>query len=248
MEYTPPVILKSIKPIELVKDISDETHEYLAKFLQDDVFYNFLEVQRSKSKGLPLDIKLYIGKNLEDIDIFKNMFIKDSLDFTVDYILEKVGLPKDFHIQLLLLIYFNAFIDINYLEGFVPKDIYFVTGNKNIINKVLDSKYELSSILLPFVTSQRQLNAYIKENWKDIKKQMDANLSQNPYVKRLHVNTEIAMEITFLKESKGLSFDEIADNDDFAEKYEKEQPKVRDTNWIKGTYYDFKALFSPLQQ
>lgn len=75
MEYTPPIILKSIKPIELAEYVAGEIHEYIAKFLQDDVFYNFLEFQRSKSKGLPLDIKQYIGTNLENIDIFKNMFI-----------------------------------------------------------------------------------------------------------------------------------------------------------------------------
>jgi hypothetical protein len=57
-----------------------------------------------------MDIKQFEGQNLNDLEMMKNEFLRLPIDFTVDYILQEIGLSKDFHIQIFLLIYFNSFI------------------------------------------------------------------------------------------------------------------------------------------
>lgn len=246
MDFPRVYYLKSINPIEILKEADKETYEYLAKLQQNDKLLEFVKKLYSTSPNLPIDIKQFEGQNLDDLEMMKNEFLRLPLDFTVDYILQEIGLTKEFHIQILLLIYFNSIIDIKYFEGFVPKDIEFVVGRKNIINMAVDSKHELCSLNIPFLTSQRGLIAYIRQNWCEMEKQMNENLSQNPYIKKTHLNTQIGIEIADLKDNKNKTFEEIADilTPIYLDKF----PSVADVNWIKKIYRDFKIFFSSLNQ
>lgn len=241
MDFPHVYYLKSINPIEILKEADKETYEYLAKLQQNDKLLDFVKKLKLTAPNIPMDIKQFEGQNLDDLEMMKNEFLRLPLDFTVDYILQEIGLSKDFHIQILLLIYFNSIIHIKYFEGFVPKDIEFVVGRKNIINKAVDSKYELCSLNIPFLTSQRGLIAYIRQNWGDMEKQMNENLSQNPYIKKTHLNTQIGIEIADLKDNQGKTDEEIADI--LTPKYLDKFPSVADVNWIKKTYRDFKLFF-----
>ena len=246
MEFSRIFYLKSIEPIQIIKEADKETYEYVAKLQQDDKLLDCIRKLKITAPNIPIDIKQFEGQNLYDLEIMQNDFVKLPLDFTIDHILSEVGLSKEFHLQLFLLTYFNSIIDIKYYEGFVPKDIDFVVGNKSIINHVYDSPYELCSLNIPFVTSQRGLIRYIKENWENMEKQMNNNLSQNPYVKRIHTNTKIGIDIAELKDTQNKAYSEIADI--LEPKYIQEYPNIVDEAWVKKTYQDFKKMFSTLNQ
>lgn len=110
MDFPHVYYLKSINPIVILKEADNETYEYLAKIQQNDKLIEYVKKLKLLSPNLPMDIKQFEGQNLNDLEMMKNEFLRLPIDFTVDYILQEIGLSKDFHIQIFLLIYFNSFI------------------------------------------------------------------------------------------------------------------------------------------
>jgi hypothetical protein len=240
------VYLKSVTPITVINKPSKKTIEYMAKMLQDfNSEFGSIEEFRSKlnipEKGL--DIKPFIGKNFSDIPGFDNELAVYALKSQVNQIRSEFGLSNDFIDQLLLLFYFNAFIDVEYFEGFITQPINFTVGKKNIAASMFDYSQEVGAIVIPFHISQNKLIQWIEKNWQTISKQMDEYLTEDPYMMRMHKNTELALEIFQLKEKEKLSFSEITNY--LSDKYPVNE-QVTSEEWVKKQYYQYKQLWNSL--
>lgn len=237
--------LKSITPITVLDTPSKKTVEYMAKLLQDFEKMGSLEEMRKKlnipEKGI--DIKLFIGKNFSDIPIINNELVLSAFQNHVNTLSQPLGLSDNFLEQILLLFLFDAFIDVEYFDAFITQPIKFVVGKRNISDAMYDYSHEVSAIIVPFNVSQNKLNEWLRENGKDIDKQMEDNLPNDPYNLRLHDNTEIALEIVELKDKKKLSFIEITDL--LSMKYPNDK-RITGEEWIKKNYYQYKQIWNSL--
>lgn len=240
-------ILKSLDPITVLDDPNPKTIEYLAKLLQEPKFNEFLDVLHAQGNVPPggISINAFLGQNFSDLPPIRNELIRSTLESTSHQLCQSIGLSDDFIIPLLLLIFFNAFIDVDYFEGFITAPIQFILGRKQIASSMFDYPHEVGAIVIPFNMSQRTLVKWIesKENWESIQKQMDENLTPDPYLLRLHINTEIAVEIVELKDRQGKSYKEVADY--LSEKYP-DNNRVKDSEWVKKIYRDYKEMWNSL--
>lgn len=241
-------ILKSLSPITVLKKPNPKTKEYLAKLLQEKPFIEFLTIMRNQN-GFPtegLSIEPFIGKNFSDIPIFNNELIRMALENEMHNICKSIGLSDDFIQPMVLLIFFNAFIDVDYVEGFITEPIKFILGRKNIGSSMYDYPHEVGAIIIPYNISQNTLVKWIqnKKNWAEIQKQMDETLTSDPYALRIHKNTDIAFEIFDLKHNKHLSFPKITD--ELSKKYP-DHKYINSEEWIKKNYYEFKQFWDVIK-
>lgn len=234
-------ILKSTEPLTFIENPSKETFEYLAKLSQNSEFSEFIKTTRSQfgitDKGL--DIKPYVGQNLYDLPYVSNQFVISALQIVVNDLKGKLGFSDDFIPQLILLVFFNAIVDVKHFEGFITKPIQFILGKKHIASEMFHYPYEVGAILIPFNISQNKLGKWIKDNWATIKKQMDENLTANPYILRMHKNTEIGMEIVEMRDEQKLSFPKITNL--LSKKY-LEDERTTSEEWVKKIYKDYKEI------
>lgn len=230
------IYLKSANPITILDKPSSETKEFVAKIITSPQFSEFTKTIR-KLYGFPengLDIKKYVGKKLgQDTDILTDTTVW-SIYLVVNEMKRSID-PEDGPIdQMMLLIIFNACIDLDYFTGSLTRSIDFIVGKKNIATAMFDYPYEIGAILLPYISSKRQLFAWIDKNWNDIESKMDSKLLKNPYLIRIHKNTELAVEIVDLKDNQHKSFSKISTI--LTDKYP-EDKRLTDEVWIKDTYY-----------
>lgn len=240
-------ILKSIAPITILDKPSKQTIEYLAKIIQEPKFNDFLEALHLQC-NFPkegISIKNFVGMNFNELPVISNRLIRLSLENATHELCKSIGISDEFNTPMLLLFFFNAFIDIDYFEGFITEPIKFILGRKNIASSMFDYTHEVGAIIIPFNMSQNTLLKWVKnkKNWSNIQKQMDDNLTTDPYLLRLHLNTEIALEIVDMKDNKGMSYFNIAN--ELAKTYPNDI-RVKDGEWIKKTYKDYKQLWNSL--
>lgn len=234
--------LKSISPIEELDIPSPKTIELLAKFTQDPDF-RFIDLMRNQYH-LPeegLNLKPYVGKNFEELPYVNNTFVKLAFEIIANDLKAKIGLSEDFVPQLLLLVFFNAILDVKYFDGFISQPIRFIVGKEKIASTMFKYPYEIASIILPFSISQNQLVRWIKENWGDLSGEMDQNLTTNQYILKMHKNTRIALEVIELKENKKLTYSKISD--ELTNMYPEDE-RVADEAWIKKLYHDYKDILN----
>jgi hypothetical protein len=210
-------ILKGIDPVEVVENPSAETYEYLSMILKDERFSSMIYFNR-KAFGVPEDgeaIRKIVGRKLSDILDPKNNLVS-ALYASVYGMLVNLNLPKEMIDQVFLLVYCNAFIDLKHFEGLTSQPIQFIAGKRNIASKMFDYPYQVGAIILPVYVSQNRLVKYIKDHWAEISKEMDNNLSDDPYINRMHKNTLIADEIMELVKN-GKTYPQVADylNEEF---------------------------------
>lgn len=240
-------VLKSINPITVLNHPSKKTIEYLAKLLQEPEYNNFLKIIHLHG-NIPeegFDIKKYIGKNFFKIPAFNNKLILYSLQNTAHDLSKNVGLSDDFNTQILLLLFFNAFIDVEFFDGYITTPVQFILGKKNITSQLFDYPQDVGAIIIPFSMSKTSLIKWIRDdrNWKNIQDQIDNNLTTNPYLLRLHKNTELALEIVDLKDNKKLTFSKISNL--LSDKYP-DDDRLKSENGIKKIYYDYKEMWNKL--
>lgn len=241
-------ILKSISPITILEPPSPKTKEALAMFLSDPRFILYVEKTR-KMYNQPengIDIKPFIDHNFNDLPYVNNEFVLPALNILADVMRREVGLADDFTQQLMLLIFFNAIIDVEYFDGFISQPIQFLLNRSVIASEMFKYPHEVGAILIPFNISQNKLVGWIEDNWENIKKQMDDNLTTNPYMLKTHRNTELALEIIDLKDKQKKTFKEVASI--LTDKYP-DDPRVCADEWVKKIYYDYKHLWNtPVKQ
>jgi hypothetical protein len=236
--------LKSINPITVLKTPpSKKTTLFLAMIMQDEKLYSFIQAMRQQYNFPDQDITKFVGKDPEEISIISEIVLQPLQMFS-DVLCATLGITADFKIQMILLIFFNAFIDLEYFEGFITKPIDFILGKKKIASALHDYSYEIGAIIVPFNTSQNKLTQWIKKNWSKIEKQME-DLPVGPYQLGEFKNIELSLEIIKLKDDEKLTFSEIASS--LFKKYP-DDGRVADESWVKKNYYVTKAMLSSPQQ
>lgn len=236
-------ILKSVEPIIVLDKPNPKTLEHLVKLINNETFSIYIDTLRTQN-NLPkegINIKELTGKNFSELPPINNSLSKLSFEYIAHELSTKMGISDDFNLNMLLLLFFNAFIDIDYFEGFITSPIEFVIGRKNIAVSTYDYAHEVGAIIIPYNVSQNTLVKWIEENWKSIQEQMNKNITFNPYLLRLHKNTEIASEIVSLKDKEHKTFKEISDI--LTNKYP-DNEYAPDGEWVKKVYYDYKELWN----
>jgi len=204
MELSHIVFLKSVNPITIIDDPSNRSKEAVLKFIKDEWFENWVLTIR-KHLNLPengADIRLVEGKYLFEptvaphyISIFLQLFPKQLID--------RYGLAEDFMVNITLMVYFNAFIALEYFQGFVERDFEFVPTKALTAYKLHTFKHEVGTILIPYHSSKRKLKDWIDKNWDNVEKQMDEHLFEGTGILEMHKNTVLGEEIdTLLKQVK----------------------------------------------
>ena len=182
-------ILKSLSPITILDKPSKKTIEFLAKIVQEPTFHEYVQAIRGMNNfpkdGIP--INKFEGKNFKELPVFNNSLVRLAFENTMHDFCKDLGLSDDMNENMMLLFIFNAFIDIEYFEGFITKPIQFLLGRKNISSAMFDYDYEVGAIIIPFNLSQNTLVKWIenKANWAKIQQQMDDTLTKNPYMRTL---------------------------------------------------------------
>lgn len=239
------IFLKSVTPITIEEKPSKKSIEFAAKFITHFIASAFVENTR-KQFQIPvngLDIKKFIGTNLLDPVIGEYNIIYNSLQIVASSLKASLSLDGSVVDQMILLIYFNACIDLRYFTGFITQPVQFVVGRKNIASEIVDYPKEVGAILVPFATSQKTLIRWIKENWDSIGKQMDNHLTTNPFIIKAHKNTELVTEIFDLKDTQKKSFSDVALF--LTDKYP-DDPNVSSEEWVKRMYYYYKKIWNIL--
>lgn len=248
MRFQDITVLKSISPITLLDIPNKQTVEVLAKITQDQQFQQFVVTMRKTYNQPPegLNIKLFVGQDFKKLPYLNNEFVQASFQIIANNLKEKIGFDDSFIDQLILLIFFNACIDVEYFEGFISHPITFILGKKSIASTMFEYPHEVGAILIPFNISQNKLVSWIEKNWSTIQKQMDDTLTANPYILRMHKNTEIALEVIELRDQQKKKFSEITLI--LTEKYPEDE-RVCSEDWVKKIYHDYKELWNnPTQQ
>lgn len=238
-------ILKSVDPITILDTPpSKKTTLLLAMITQEPQMLNFIEIMHQQTK-FPKDttIKELVGINFSEIPLL-NEFILTPIQMFSDMFCTQLGITGDFKIQIALLIFFNAFIDLDYFEGFITKPVEFVLGKANIAAATHNYSYEIGAIFIPYDTNQTQFIKWVKQNWSKIQEQMDDNLTTNPYQLGSFKNIDLSLEIIELKEKKKMSFSKIASY--LYEKYPDDE-RVSSEIWVKKNYYSTKLLLAAPQ-
>lgn len=235
--------IKSLNPLEFLEKPSKETLEHLPKLLENPnfvdivhqirLYYNFPETG--------IDLTPFLGQNFFDLVTEKNEILRDALYLNADNLRIRMNLHPSFTQQLYLLMYFNSIIDIDYYDGFITDTVDFAVTKKEIVSKLLDYKHEVATVFIPYNLSLNAFNKATKEIWDRLQEDMDKNLTDNPYELRLHKNTELALEITRLRENSKKSFAEIAQ--EIYSKSDGKDEKLSDEKYIQKLYYDYKMLW-----
>jgi hypothetical protein len=204
-------VLKSINPVTVIDKPSKSTTEFLAQLCSNPEFNNTIRLTRKMFK-LPangIDINQCIGKNFETRGLLDEMVLY-ILTISLQELQKKIGLDESFIDQLYLITFYNACMDVKYITGFISQPIISIPGRKNIASTIVDYPREVCAILLPYSVSQRSLIRWIKANWKTLSDQMNEHLLDDPYLKRVHKNSDIISEIIDLHDNFNKTYSEIA--------------------------------------
>lgn len=234
-------ILKNLNPIEITpdKEISENTWIALGKVLTDDKTYVFIEDFR-KSYGLPekgLDITKFVGKNFKELGL--NNYLGMGLSVISSTLAERTGLGDAFNDQMLLLLYFNAFLDFNHYNKLPSFEIKFVAGKEQISNACWKYPHEIGGILIPIFANKQMVIDWVAKNWDEtIEKQLNAKIYDNPFAESTLQWSKIAIEIISYRDRENKQFKEIATL--LFEKYGKEYGVVSDEDWVRAIYHQYK--------
>lgn len=226
--------LSSLNPITIEPDPS-ELSVSLAKELSDS--NEFRRGQKIISKD-----KYGLGQELLYKNLRKSFYNLDFTDNARRYLGSIPGCnlldsQKQLSLidSLMLLLSFNAFIDVRYLANKTfPLFVYF-SGKEEILKRV--NKYpinQLSAILIPYDTSQNELITWIKENWQSIE---EGNMSLGKFVTSgVPKNLELGIEIGELRD-QDKTFAEIETI--LYEKYPDDERLAGDQ--VKTIYHRYKS-------
>jgi len=248
MGYTPTTmkisditILKNLNPIVLTseKEISEQTWIALGKVLNDDKTYVFIEDFR-KSYGLPengLDITKFVGKNFKELGL--DNYLGMGLLVISSTLSERTGLGNAFNDQMLLLLYFNAFLDCNHYNKLPSFEIKFVAGKEHISNACWKYPHEIGAILIPIFANKQMVLDWVGKHWEEtIEKQLDSKIYDNPFAETPLQWGKIASEILYYRDKEKKKFKEISTI--LFDNYGKEYAVVADEDWVRAIYHQYK--------
>ncbi len=196
MELSHIVFLKSVNPITIIDNPTNRSKEAVLKFIKDEWFENWVLTIR-KHLNLPengADIRLLEGKNLFEPTVEPN-YISLMLQIFPKQLIDRYGLAEDFMVNITLIIYFNAFIALEYFQGFVERDFEFVPTKALTAYKLHTFKYEVATILIPYHSSKKKLKDWIDKNWENMEKDMDNHLFEGTGILEMHKNAVLGEEI-----------------------------------------------------
>lgn len=222
------VFLKSVNPVTVLENPSNRSKEAVLKFIKDDWFVKWILTIR-KQLNLPEtggDIKAFEGKNLLEEGVAPS-FVSLMLTIFPKQLLDRYGLADDFGVNNTLLIYFNAFIDLEHFKGLVERDFEFVPTKALTAYRLHSYKYEAGTIIIPYQSSKQKLKDWIDASWENMEEEMDKHLFENTGILEVHKNTMLGEEIDNLL------------------KTEKTYPKVATV--LAGKYPDDKRFADPEQ-
>lgn len=229
------VFLKSTSPITFLDSSPSSKTKSFLKYLLilfDNKIGEVRKLVKIPEEGI--DIKQYVGKNLEDTPPMNGEFVSLFFKILPVNTLTSINASKDFQTQVILFIVFNALLEVEYMNDMFVQKFEFVAGKKNISSRLLELEgRELGAILTPFQTSKQKVREWIDENWDECMKEMDAYEEESIEPLKLYKDFEYAIEITSLK-NEGKSFSEICEI--LHDKYPKVK-RLNDENSVKSIYY-----------
>lgn len=196
MELSHIVFLKDIKPITIIDNPSNRSKEAVLKFIKDEWFETWVVTIR-KQLNLPengADIRQIEGKDLFEPTVAPN-YLSIFLQLFPKQMLDRYGLAEDFMVNITLMVYFNAFIALEYFQGFVERDFEFVPTKALTAYKLHTFKHEVATILIPYHSSKKKLKDWIDKNWDDMEKEMDNRLFEGTGILEMHKNMVLGEEI-----------------------------------------------------
>lgn len=199
MELSHIVFLKSVNPITIIDNPTNRSKEAVLKFIKDEWFENWVLTIR-KHLNLPengADIRLIEGKNLFEPTVAPN-YISLMIQIFPKQLIDRYGLAEDFMVNIALMVYFNAFIALEYFQGFVERDFEFVPTKALTAYKLHTFKHEVATILIPYHSSKKKLKDWIDKNWEDMEKDMDDHLFEGTGILEMHKNSVLGEEIDCL--------------------------------------------------
>ncbi len=227
--------LKSVTPIEYLDKPCKETVEFVAKFLNNPEYKDFI-VKIRVQNGFPetgMDLAPFVGKNFEDLPLEQLVLFRDSFYLLADNLRVRMNLPKRFLQQVILLVFYNSIVDVEWYDGFISEKVDFAVTKKRISSSLFDFEHEVGAIFIPYNLSFNSFMKQAKEIWKKLQAEMDDNLTDNLYELRIHKNTELALQITSLKDEKELTFSKISET-----VFPESHPRFGDEGYVKKLYYE----------
>lgn len=196
MELSHVVFLKGVNPVTIIDNPSNRSKEAVLKFIKDEWFEKWVLAIR-KQLNLPeggADIKVLEGKNLFEPTVAPT-YLSLMLQIFPRQLTDRYGLAEDFIVNISLITYFNAFISLEHFQGLVERDFEFVSTKALTAYKLHTFKYEVASILIPYMSSKKKLKDWIDKNWENMEKEMDNHLFEGTGILDIHKNTVLGEEI-----------------------------------------------------
>jgi hypothetical protein len=241
MQFT---YLKSVSPVTILDKPSKQTVVFLEKFLAVPEISQAIEsVEKQLHTTQKIDIHAVEGKDLLAHPFFQTDYASFLLKALPKQALAQFNVSDDWMMQLVLIMFFDAVIDLEYFQAMIDRKFEFVLGKKNISGRMFEYPQELGAILIPYNSNKQQLKDWIDSNWQDIEEQMDHALIEfQPFLKE-YQNLEIGKEIDELKKEK-LSYKEISIK--LVDKYPNDS-RLTDYSNVKKMHHRYLSLVNRLQ-
>ncbi len=237
-------ILSSISPVQIKENPSAFTHEFIAQMFANSEFVEQIKFLRSKNSGdenTPASIHSLVGQDLLQISDDPIFYGFQAIP---EQLTAKYGIHKNLTINIALLIFFNAVIDLEDYEAEIQHNIQFIATKKRISNHLWDLPYEACALIIPYLTKVSDIKKYIDEHAEEIEQEMEKNLFSNTFIQKIHGKQALASEIIHLHDGEKLRFTDISDK--LSKKYP-EHEQLFDEVYINTLYHRYKRYWKLIE-
>lgn len=236
--------LKSVSPVTILEKPSKQTLVFLEKFLAVPEIVQAIEtVETQLHTTKKMDIRSVEGKDLFSDPFFQTDYASFLMTALPKQSLAQFNISDDWLMQMVLIMFFDAVIDLEYFQTMIDRKFEFILGKKNISGRMFDYPQELGAILIPYNSNKQQLKDWIDANWQDIEEQMDQSLIEfQPFLKE-YQNLEIGKEIDIHKQKK-LSYKEISIK--LVDTYPNDT-RLTDYDTVKKIHHRYLTMMKQLQ-
>jgi len=151
------------------------------------------------------------GQHFKDIELLQNDFLYLLTVIATKSMFAKYNVNGDILYLVILLLYFNAFVDLRFFSPFLDQKFEYVVGKKQIVSRLFDyGDKEVIAILVPFNASYNKFDLWAKKIWKQMQTDGDQFVQKDNDILKTSQNIQIAHEIgELIKQGKTIS--QIAD-------------------------------------
>jgi len=239
-------ILSSISPVQIKEKPSDKTIEMVAKLLANQeiqlISKKLREIYKQDVKGI--DIKKMVGMDLRGDDVISNLLDTVLLAFP-EQLVGEYGMHPDLMLNLTLLLYFNAFIDLEDIKINVDHPIEFLENKDEISSKFWKYPYEVCALMIPYNASRAEIKRFIDEHGEEIDEKIANNLLNRSVLSRPHKQAIRASEIVHKRDSEEKGFGKIAT--EMSDKYP-DIPMLAEEANIRKIYYRHKKYWKLIKK